>query len=40
MEYGGKLIKNPDSLKTVSQQLEMLRNVILKGTDHGLGING
>ena len=37
MEYGSKLMKNPDNLKTESQQLELLRNVISNGIDHGLG---
>ena len=40
VENGGKLMKNPDNLKTASQQLELLRSVILRGVDHDLGTNG
>ena len=35
----GKLMRSSDDLKTTSQELELLRSVILKGTYHSLGTN-
>ena len=40
VENRGKLMKILDNLKTASQQLELLRNIILKRVDCGLGTNG
>ena len=40
VENGGDLMKIPDNLKTASQQLKLLRNVISKGVARGMGANG
>ena len=40
VEYGSKLMQNPDNLKTTFQQLELFRNVISNGIDCSLGTNG